>query len=67
MRRRHVAVAHGLAGFFLFPAPRVRRGLLKFAEVGDGVGKARYAYTSWGDYYFMEALARELAMPVGWW
>ncbi len=43
------------------------RGLLKFGEVGDGVGRARYAYTSWGDYYFMEALARELALPVTWW
>jgi len=43
------------------------RGLLKFAEVGDGVGRARSAYTSWGDYYFMEGLARELAMPVTWW
>lgn len=43
------------------------RGVLKLAEVGDGIGKARYAYTSWGDYYFMEALARELAMPVTWW
>jgi unsaturated chondroitin disaccharide hydrolase len=43
------------------------RGLLKFSEVGDGVGKARSAYTSWGDYYFMEALARELGIPVTWW
>ena len=43
------------------------RGLLKFAEVGDGVGKARYAYTSWGDYYFMEGLGRELGLPVTWW
>lgn len=43
------------------------RGILKFAEVGDGVGKARSAYTSWGDYYFMEALGRELGLPVIWW
>lgn len=43
------------------------RGILKFAEVGDGVGKARTAYTSWGDYYFMEALGRELGLPVIWW
>ncbi len=35
-------------------------GILRDAEVGDGVGKARSAYTSWGDYYFMEALSREL-------
>jgi unsaturated chondroitin disaccharide hydrolase len=40
------------------------RGLLKFSEVGDGVGKARSAYTSWGDYYFMEALAREIGLKV---
>ncbi|MEO8617599.1 MAG: glycoside hydrolase family 88 protein [Luteolibacter sp.] len=43
------------------------RGVLKFSEVGDGVGNARSAYTSWGDYYFMEALARELGLPVSWW
>lgn len=43
------------------------RGLLKHGQVGDGVGKARAAYTSWGDYYFMEALARELGLPVTWW
>ncbi|MEO7101080.1 MAG: glycoside hydrolase family 88 protein [Luteolibacter sp.] len=43
------------------------RGLLKFGEVGDGVGKARSAYTSWGDYYFMEGLGRELGLPVTWW
>lgn len=43
------------------------RGVLKSAEVGDGVGKARSAYTSWGDYYFMEGLGRELGLPVTWW
>ncbi|BCU77853.1 glycoside hydrolase family 88 protein [Luteolibacter sp. LG18] len=43
------------------------RGLLRDAEVGDGVGKARSAYTSWGDYYFMEALGRELGLAVNWW
>ncbi len=42
-------------------------GVLKDAEVGDGVGKARSAYTSWGDYYFMEALSRELAMGETFW
>jgi unsaturated chondroitin disaccharide hydrolase len=35
-------------------------GLLRHGQVGDGVGKARNAYTSWGDYYLMEALSREL-------
>lgn len=42
-------------------------GILKHGEVGDGVGKARTAYTSWGDYYFMEALAREAGITVTWW
>jgi unsaturated chondroitin disaccharide hydrolase len=35
-------------------------GLLKYCMIGDGVGKAKNAYTSWGDYYLMEALAWEL-------
>lgn len=35
-------------------------GLLRDGEVGDGVGKAKNVYTSWGDYYFMEALARRV-------
>lgn len=43
------------------------RGVLRKGEVGDGVGKARSAYTSWGDYYLMEALARELGLKVTWW
>lgn len=43
------------------------RGILKKGEVGDGVGKAKYAYTSWGDYFFMEGLAREIGVDVSWW
>jgi unsaturated chondroitin disaccharide hydrolase len=43
------------------------RGIQKKGEVGDGVGKAKYAYTSWGDYYLMEALGRELGLTVNWW
>lgn len=43
------------------------RGILKHGQIGDGVGKARAAYTSWGDYYFMEALGRELGIPITWW
>lgn len=49
------------------------RGMLKHGEVGDGADEARYyykgrlVYTSWGDYYLMEALARELGLTVGWW
>jgi len=42
-------------------------GILKQAQIGDGVGKARVAYASWGDYYFMEALARRLHPVVGFW
>jgi unsaturated chondroitin disaccharide hydrolase len=39
------------------------RGCLKHGQVGMAVD----AYTSWGDYYLMEALARESGMPVTWW
>jgi unsaturated chondroitin disaccharide hydrolase len=42
-------------------------GVLKHGQVGDGVGKAKSAYTSWGDYYLMEALAREMGMKETWW
>lgn len=35
-------------------------GILRQGEVGDGIGKAKSVYTSWGDYYFMEALARRV-------
>ena len=48
-------------------------GVLREAEVGDGVGeapgtiKAQSVYTSWGDYYFMEALSRRLHGPTGYW
>ncbi len=37
------------------------RGILKEGQVGlNGPGSAQNAYTSWGDYYLMEALDREL-------
>lgn len=39
------------------------RGTLKHGQVGMAVD----AYTSWGDYYLMEALARENGMAVSWW
>jgi unsaturated chondroitin disaccharide hydrolase len=42
-------------------------GILKNGQVGDGVGMAKNAYTSWGDYYLMEAVARELFRTEGWW
>ena len=53
-------------------APAVR-GFLKDGEIGDGADDARHfylaknAYTSWGDYYLMEALGRELGLTVNWW
>jgi unsaturated chondroitin disaccharide hydrolase len=42
-------------------------GVLKHGEVGDGVGNAKSAYTSWGDYFLMEALARETGNKETWW
>jgi unsaturated chondroitin disaccharide hydrolase len=41
-------------------------GLLKHCQVGDGNGGAENAYTSWGDYFLMEALSRELFGFEGW-
>lgn len=39
------------------------RGVLKHGQVGMAID----AYTSWGDYYLMEALARENGMAINWW
>ena len=39
------------------------RGTLKHGQVGNPI----QAYTSWGDYYLMEALARENGMAIPWW
>ena len=39
------------------------RGVLRFGiGIGDTIG-----YSSWGDYYLMEALARELFQTETWW
>ncbi len=44
------------------------RGILRDGQVSDaGAGSARNAYTSWGDYYLMEALDRELHHGETWW
>jgi unsaturated chondroitin disaccharide hydrolase len=44
------------------------RGVLRDGQVGlNGPGSAQNAYTSWGDYYLMEALARELFQAETWW
>ena len=48
-------------------------GILKGAQVGDGLlpgqrlYRARSVYTSWGDYYLMEALARHLYGMKSYW
>jgi unsaturated chondroitin disaccharide hydrolase len=42
-------------------------GVLKNCQIGDGNGGGQNAYTSWGDYYLMEALARELSKAEMWW
>jgi unsaturated chondroitin disaccharide hydrolase len=44
------------------------RGVLRDGQVGLGdAGLAQNAYTSWGDYYLMEALSRELFEAETWW
>jgi unsaturated chondroitin disaccharide hydrolase len=43
-------------------------GIQKNGQVGDGSpGGAQNAYTSWGDYFLMEALSRQLSVPEVWW
>ena len=43
-------------------------GVLREAQVGfNGAGSAQNAYTSWGDYFLMEALDRELHGAEPWW
>jgi len=42
-------------------------GVLKNAQVGYSVGMAENAYSSWGDYYLMEALSRQLKMGEVFW
>ncbi len=48
------------------PSPEVA-GLIRNGQVGDGIGRAQSVYTSWGDYFFMEALAREIGIEITWW
>lgn len=44
------------------------RGVLRDGQVGAADhNRARNAYTSWGDYFLMEALARELHQFDPWW
>ena len=42
-------------------------GVQKRGMVGDGAGMAKNAYTSWGDYFLMEALARSLGANGMFW
>jgi unsaturated chondroitin disaccharide hydrolase len=42
-------------------------GILRLAQVGHQPGQARNAFTSWGDYFLMEALSRELALGETFW
>lgn len=56
-----------------FDADASIRGVLRMGEVGDGHDaerfyyKGKYAYTSFGDYFLMEAIAHELGQPASWW
>ena len=67
MVARKDAILDALCGPEWFDDDPACRGLLRNAQVGDGVGRARNVYTSWGDYYLTEALAREAGMRVDWW
>ena len=43
------------------------RGVLKKCQIGNVPGKMGYSYTSWGDYFLMEALGRELNTAETFW
>jgi unsaturated chondroitin disaccharide hydrolase len=45
----------------------LRRGVLKQCMIGAPGKSGRSAYTSWGDYYLMEAVSRELGHGDSWW
>lgn len=42
-------------------------GIQRFGQVGDAEKMAANAYTSWGDYFLMEALSRDLGYGESWW
>ncbi|MBK1827623.1 glycoside hydrolase family 88 protein [Haloferula rosea] len=44
-----------------------RAGLLREGEVGDGQGSFISVYTSWGDYFFTQAVAEECGYAVDFW
>lgn len=69
---KHALLEKLLSPEYLDSDPAVR-GVLRMGEVGAGHDAERffyhgkYAYTSWGDYFLMEAVARELGQPATWW
>lgn len=71
-RVKHEILVKLLSPEYFDSDPSVR-GFLRMGEVGDGHDAercfyhAKYAYTSWGDYYLMEAVARELGQKITWW
>ena len=42
-------------------------GVQKNGQVGAPNGMGRNAYTTWGDYFLMEALSRQLGKGASWW
>ncbi len=48
-------------------ADETHLGILRLAQVGSQPGQARNACASWGDYFLMEALSRELALGEPFW
>lgn len=42
-------------------------GIQKFGQVGADHKMGKNAYTSWGDYFLMEALSRDLHYGESWW
>jgi len=61
------ALLHRLCGEDYLNSDSSCPGVLKNCQVGDGNGGGKNAYTSWGDYFLMEALARELFRVETWW
>ena len=69
---KHELLSKLLSPEYINADPSVR-GVLRLGEVGDShdTGRrfyqAKSVYTSWGDYYLMQAVARELGQEITWW
>lgn len=69
---KHRLIERMISPEYFNPNPGIR-GFLRSGEIGDGADEARHfyraksAYTSWGDYYLMETLGREIGLTVNWW